>query len=207
MNLDSLKPGFVKHGFRVLNLYVDEQDQSIGARFISERHGFLVDLMQIESVPQAFIWVKTPVYDDKGIPHTCEHLLLGKGNRARYVSALEGMSLTTSTAYTAQTMTCYHFNTIAGEETFYTIFFEKMRALLLPDFTDGLLHLVDAEPGGAQDAEPPRLRDGHHQLHRGPGLLPHQARAHPGAQDGVLDPQHLAQLGLQYGPAHLSPPG
>ena len=136
MNLDSLKPGFVKCGFRVLNLYVDEQDKSIGARFISERHGFLVDLMQIESVPQAFIWVKTPVCDDKGIPHTCEHLLLGKGNRARYVSALEGMSLTTSTAYTAQTMTCYHFNTIAGEETFYSIFFEKMRALLLPDFTD-----------------------------------------------------------------------
>lgn len=123
-------------GFRVLNLYENAADEPMGARFMDERSGFIVDYLQIQSVPQAFFWIKTPPTSSMGEPHACEHLLLGKGKRGRYVATLEDMSLTTSTAYTGLTHTCYHFNTTAGEATFYRIFEEKLEALLNPDFTD-----------------------------------------------------------------------
>jgi Zn-dependent M16 (insulinase) family peptidase len=134
--LEDLQSEQIIHGFSVANLYVNGADRVMGARFISQRYGFIVDLMQIQSVPQGFIWIKTPPGSDQGLPHTCEHLLLGKGNRGRYVSALEQMSLGSSTAYTGQVRTCYHFNTIAGEETFYEILEAKLLAFLQPDFTD-----------------------------------------------------------------------
>jgi Zn-dependent M16 (insulinase) family peptidase len=124
------------HGFTVANLYENGAGQVMGARFISDEYGFIVDLVQVESVPQAFMWVKTPPTSSMGEPHACEHLLLGKGNRGRHVAVLEDMSLANSTAYTAQTRTCYHFNTSAGEDTFYDIFEAKLYALRHPDFTD-----------------------------------------------------------------------
>jgi Zn-dependent M16 (insulinase) family peptidase len=134
--LEGLQPDEVVHGFKVLNLYDNASGQAMGARFISEKNGFIVDLMQIQSVPQAFYWIKTPVTASRGEPHACEHLLLGKGNRGRYVASLEDMALGNSTAYTEQYRTCYHFNTTAGEDTFYEIFEAKLQALLRPDFTD-----------------------------------------------------------------------
>ena len=134
--LESLKPGQKISGFSTLNLYENGQGKAMGARFISDKYGFIVDLMQIQSVPQAFYWVKTPPTSSMGEPHACEHLLLGKGNRGRYVAALEDMALGSSTAYTAQVRTCYHFNTTAGAETFYEIFEAKLQAFLHPDFAD-----------------------------------------------------------------------
>ncbi|MEA3296868.1 MAG: hypothetical protein U9R56_03300 [candidate division Zixibacteria bacterium] len=134
--LEELQPNQTVHGFSVVNLYENSSDRAMGVRFISDRYGFIIDLLQIESVPQAFYWVKTPPTSSKGEPHACEHLLLGKGNRGRYVAALEDMTLANSTAFTAQTRTCYHFNTTAGEGTFYQIFEAKLQALLHPDFTD-----------------------------------------------------------------------
>lgn len=134
--LEGLKPDQAVHGFKILSLYENGSGQAMGARFVSEKYGFIVDLLRIQSVPQAFFWIKTPPTSSKGEPHTCEHLLLGKGNRGRYVAAIEDMTLSSSTAYTAQTRTCYHFNTIAGEDTFYQIFEAKLQALLHPDFSD-----------------------------------------------------------------------
>jgi hypothetical protein len=134
--LDSLKPDQKVHGFSVANVYENAAGKTMGARFISDRYGFIIDLMRIQSVPQAFFWVKTPPTSSKGEPHTCEHLLLGKGNRGRYVAALEDMSLGNSTAYTAQIKTCYHFNTVAGTETFYDLFEAKLKAFTQPDYTD-----------------------------------------------------------------------
>ena len=134
--LDALQPDQKVHGFTVLNLYDNSADRAMGARFISDKYGFIIDLMQIQSVPQAFYWIKTPPTSSKGEPHACEHLLLGKGNLGRYVAALEDMALGNSSAWTAQTRTCYHFNTTAGEKTFYDIFEAKLQALLHPDFTD-----------------------------------------------------------------------
>lgn len=134
--LENLKPNQEVDGFKVLNLYDNRSDAAMGARFISVRHGFIVDLMRIQSVPQGFFWIKTPPTSSKGEPHACEHLLLGKGNRGRYVAALEDMALGNSSAYTSQIRTCYHFNTTAGEKTFYQIFEAKLQAFLHPDFTD-----------------------------------------------------------------------
>jgi len=134
--LESLQPDQVIHGFRTANLYDNSSGKAMGARFISDKYGYIVDLVQIQSVPQAFYWIKTPITSSKGEPHACEHLLLGKGNRGRYVAALEDMALANSTAYTQQYRTCYHFNTTAGDDTFYELFEAKLQALLHPDFTD-----------------------------------------------------------------------
>ena len=136
VSLNDLQEDQKVNGFTALNVYVNGIDKPMGARFISDRYGFVVDVMQIQSVPQGFFWVKTPPTSDMGEPHTCEHLLLGKGNYGRYVSTLEDMSLGRSTAYTAQVNTCYHFNTIAGGKAFYDILEAKLMAFLHPDFTD-----------------------------------------------------------------------
>jgi len=135
-NLEGLKQDQVINGFRTENVYLNAMDKPMGARFVSEKYGFVIDLLQIQSVPQGFFWVKTPPESDMGEPHTCEHLLLGKGKTGRYVSALEDMSLGSSSAWTSQTVTVYHFNTVAGEKTFYNLFEAKLNALLNPDFTD-----------------------------------------------------------------------
>ncbi len=134
--LETFQEGQKINGFSVVNLYENGAGKAMGARFVSDKHGFIVDLMQIQSVPQGFFWVKTPPTSDMGEPHACEHLLLGKGTQGRYVSALEDMCLGKSSAWTGQTNTVYHFNTVAGEETFYELFEAKLRALLNPDFTD-----------------------------------------------------------------------
>ncbi len=134
--LEGLQPNQVVDGFRVVNLYDDASGKAMGARFMSEKNGFIIDLLEIQSVPQSFMWIKTPISASRGEPHACEHLLLGKGNRGRYVAALEDMALANSTAYTEQYRTCYQFNTCAGDDTFYQIFEAKLQALLHPDFTD-----------------------------------------------------------------------
>lgn len=135
-DLENFHQGQKIHGFRAMNLYENAAGKLMGARFISDKYGFIIDLLQIQSVPQAFFWIKTPPTSSMGEPHACEHLLLGKGNRGRYVATLEDMALANSSAYTSQARTCYHFNTTAGEETFYEIFEAKLQALVHPDFTD-----------------------------------------------------------------------
>jgi Zn-dependent M16 (insulinase) family peptidase len=136
INLDDFHQDQKVHGFTVMNVYENGAGKTIGARFISDKFGFIIDLVQIQSVPQAFYWIKTLPTSSMGEPHACEHLLLGKGNRARYVKALEDMALGNSSAGTGQIRTCYHFNTTAGAETFYEIFEAKLQAFLHPDFTD-----------------------------------------------------------------------
>lgn len=135
-DLASLAQGRTLQGFRLLNLYEHASGHVIGARFLYEPQGFVLDLLRIQSVPQAFVWIKTVPDSDRGEPHACEHLLLGKGRRGRYAAALEDMALAQSTAYTGQVRTCYHFNTSAGIETFYEVCEAKLQAFLQPDFSD-----------------------------------------------------------------------
>lgn len=133
---ERLEPDQPLAGFTVKNVYENGTGQLIGARFVSDDYGFVLDVMRIQSVPQAFFWVKTKATTSMGRPHAGEHLLLGKGNRARYVSAQEDMTLSSSTAATGQTITYYHFNTVGGTDAFYEIFEAKLNALINPDFTD-----------------------------------------------------------------------
>ena len=43
------------NGFRTIAVYVNDADRPMGARFVHERSGFTLDLVEIESVPQAFV--------------------------------------------------------------------------------------------------------------------------------------------------------
>lgn len=135
-DFESFQPGEKIDGFTVANVYESGTERAMGARFVSDKFGFVIDLFQIQSVPQAFYWVKTVPTSSMGEPHALEHLLLGKGNQSRYVAALEDMSLGSSSAFTADTRTCYDFNTNGGTGAFYNIFEAKLKALLHPDFTD-----------------------------------------------------------------------
>jgi len=111
--------------FRIECVYDNDMGRSIGARFRHAPSGFVLDLLRIQSVPQAFIWVNSPPTSDQGEPHTCEHLLLGKGTKGRYVASLENMSLGGSSAFTMQLQTCYHFQTTAGTDVFFNLFEAK----------------------------------------------------------------------------------
>jgi Predicted Zn-dependent peptidases, insulinase-like len=129
-------PGKIVDGFQAAALYLNDSGQPMGARFKHRKTGFTLDLLQIQSVPQAAIWVNSFPTSDMGEPHTQEHLLLGHGNKGRAVASLEGMSLAVSTAFTEQWRTVYQFNTSAGPEVFYTLLQRKLDALLHPDYSD-----------------------------------------------------------------------
>jgi Zn-dependent M16 (insulinase) family peptidase len=136
LSLDRLKEGQVAHGFKATAVYLDDADRPMGARFVHARTGFVLDVLQIESVPQAFTYVRTTPVSDQGEPHTQEHLLLGKGTVGRAFSSLDTMWLVNSSAFTSQRRTCYHFNTAAGTDVFFDLFERQMDALLHPNYTD-----------------------------------------------------------------------
>lgn len=136
VTLAQLSAGDSVEGFRATALYLNDADEPMGGRFIHQRTGFTFDLLQIEAVPQGFIWVNSFPTSNMGEPHTQEHLLLGKGNRGRAVANLDDMSLARMSAFTQQFRTAYHFHTAAGTEVFYNLFERRVDALLHPDYTD-----------------------------------------------------------------------
>jgi Zn-dependent M16 (insulinase) family peptidase len=130
------KSGQVINGFKSLSIYLNDADRPIGGRFVHLATGFKLDLLQMESVPQSFVYVNSFPVSDKGEPHTQEHLLITKGNKGHYVNTLEGMSLAESNAFTAQLHTTYNFNTAGDSTVFYNLFGKLLDALLYPDYTD-----------------------------------------------------------------------
>jgi Zn-dependent M16 (insulinase) family peptidase len=133
---DELKQGQVIGQFRTECVYQNADSAAIGGRFRHIPSGFVLDLFYIQSLPQGFFWVNSFPPSDKGEPHTCEHLVLGKGTKGRYVSSLGNMLLSESSAFTDQLRTCYHFNTAGGTDAFYTLFEEQLDALLHPTYSD-----------------------------------------------------------------------
>ena len=123
------------NGFKAVAVYLNDADKPMGGRFVHVATGFTLDLLQVESVPQTFIYANTFPVSDKGEPHTQEHLLITKGNKGHQLNTREGMSLAASNAYTSQLHTAYHFNTGGGAEVFYILFEKYMDALLYPDYT------------------------------------------------------------------------
>jgi Zn-dependent M16 (insulinase) family peptidase len=142
------------NGFRAVAVYLDDSGHPMGARFRQIRSGFTLDLLGIQSVPQAFLWVTTYPTSNKGEPHTQEHLLLGKGTRGRALGSLESMSLVNSSAFTMQWMTCFHFYTAAGSDIFFDHFERVFEALIYPNYTDEEIRRevrnfgVSSGPGG-----------------------------------------------------------
>ena len=136
INLSTLTQGQVVNGFKTMSIYLNDADQPMGGRFVHEATGFTLDLLQMESVPQTFIWVRSFPVSDMGEPHTQEHLLVGKGNKGRYLSTSERMSLAQSSAFTQQLYTAYHLNTVASSDVFFKLFEDHLDALLNPDYTE-----------------------------------------------------------------------
>jgi Zn-dependent M16 (insulinase) family peptidase len=134
--LDKLTEGQSLNGFRVAAVYLNDADKPMGARFVHRQSGFTLDLLQIESVPQGYTWVNSIPVSDQGEPHTQEHLLLGKGTTGRAFASLDTMWLASSSAFTQQWRTSYHFNTSAGADVFFNIFAAQMNAMLNPNYTD-----------------------------------------------------------------------
>jgi Zn-dependent M16 (insulinase) family peptidase len=122
-------------GFTCRHLYLDSQDQVAGACLVHES-GFTLDLLPMDTAPQAFVWIHTPVADDRGEPHTLEHLLLGKGRRGLAVANAEEFRLSSSSAFTGQLETCYHFSTALSSADFLVELEDRLDALLHPDFSD-----------------------------------------------------------------------
>ena len=136
ITLDKLSPGGSVNGFKVTSIYLNDADKPMGARFIHDRSGFTLDVLQIESVPQGYTWVNSIPVSDQGEPHTQEHLLLGKGTTGRAFASLDTMWLSASTAFTQQWRTSYHFNTAAGPDVFFDLFAAELNAMLNPNYTD-----------------------------------------------------------------------
>jgi Zn-dependent M16 (insulinase) family peptidase len=156
--LSTLKEGQKLNGFSAAALYLNDAGQPMGGRFIHDKTGFILDLLQIESVPQTYIWVNSLPLSDKGEPHTQEHLLITKGNKGRTLNTSEGMSLAFSNAFTNQTYTAYNFNTAAGGDVFYKLFEEYLDALLHPDYTDEEVHREVCNWGVVEDAATKELK-------------------------------------------------
>lgn len=154
----SLNKGKLVSGFEATSLYLNDVGRPMGARFVHRGTGFTLDLLQIESVPQAYFWVKTFPISDKGEPHTQEHLLIGKGNKGRNINTTEGMSVASSNAFTAQGHTAYHFYTGAGAQTFYLLFGDYLDALLNPDYTEEEVRREVRNWGVAQNPSDTALR-------------------------------------------------
>jgi hypothetical protein len=153
VDLAALEPGRAVHGFRVESIYLDHRDRPLGARFRHPATGFQLDLLQVESVPQAFTWVKSFATSDQGEPHTQEHLLLLRGKAGRTLATKQSMTLVTHSAYTETWRTSYFFNTNAGIDTFFDVYAEQQHAMLHPDYSDGEIRLEVRNFGVTKNAD------------------------------------------------------
>jgi len=136
IDLDKLTKNQELDGFRVNAIYLNDANKPMGAQFIHRRSGFTLDLLRIESVPQAYTWVNSFPVSPQGEPHTQEHLLLGKGTVGRAYSAALTMSLGEMNAFTQQWRTSYHFGTPAGPDVFFDLYRSQLNALLHPNYSD-----------------------------------------------------------------------
>ena len=134
-DLASLKEGQTLGPFRTVSLYLDSSGAPKGARFQHPR-GALVDLLFFDSVPQISIAFHAPPDDERGTPHTLEHLLLGKGSAGRKLNTLIPMRMGQYTAGTSNDITNYQFSSAAGPKEFYELLDVFLGALIRPDFTD-----------------------------------------------------------------------
>ncbi|HLJ86940.1 MAG TPA: hypothetical protein VKZ53_08950 [Candidatus Angelobacter sp.] len=87
-------------------------------------------------MPQAFLWVDTPIYSNEGLPHALEHLIAGKGTKGRYSSLLTDMLLSRAEQATFWDFNFYDFASGTGIDGFWKLFHSQLDALMNPDFTD-----------------------------------------------------------------------
>lgn len=135
--LSTLKNNQELAGFRVASLYSGPGGRIVGAKFWHIATGAPVYFLQIETVPQVFTWIDTPADSNKGLPHSLEHLLAGRGTTGRYYSLLANMRLSQTEAATSRDFNFYGLSSGAGMDGFFELFHALLDALYHPDFTDG----------------------------------------------------------------------
>ncbi len=136
VDLDGVAEGVAVRGFVPSAIYVDDAGTRRGGRFVHARTRFVFDYLRLESAAQAFVHVTTYPSSDGGEPHTQEHLLLGRGNKGRYLGNFDHTMLAEASAFTAQYRTAYLFHTVGGPGTFWPLLSTHLDALLRPDYTD-----------------------------------------------------------------------
>ncbi|MBI5246896.1 MAG: insulinase family protein [Elusimicrobia bacterium] len=156
-DLASLKEGQAVGAYRAKALYLDSAGAPKGARFLHPR-GAVVDVLFFDSVPQVSVSFAAPPDDERGAPHTLEHLLFGKGETGRRLKTLMPMRMGTDTAGTGSDETYYQFSSAAGPDEFYELLGLFIDALVRPDFTDEeirreVAHDVVLEENGALKLE------------------------------------------------------
>lgn len=135
-DLSGLKQNQKLSDFRVINLYSDQEGRVVATKLKHIPTGAPLFLLQIETVPQAFIWVDTPPDSNKGLPHSLEHLLAGKGVKGRYFELLRDMRFGQSAAATHRDFNFYGLASTTGEHDLFEQLHALLDALFAPDFTD-----------------------------------------------------------------------
>src|SRR5579885_3181930 len=95
-------------GFPQQARYLDAEGREVGVKLEHAASGMPVWVPRTETVPQAFLYFRTLVDSDQGLPHSLEHLLVGKGTKGRLTELLTSMRLGGHGAATAGTETYYH---------------------------------------------------------------------------------------------------
>ena len=121
-------------GFGVECYYENYKGESVGYR-LSHYSGSVVDVIFMNTVPQAFIWFNTIPVNDGGHPHILEHVVLSKGNVAKTMNEYEEKVFGYSSAFTKQFRTCYGVSTTAGVGMFKELLKRKLRSLMNPDYS------------------------------------------------------------------------
>ena len=122
--------------FRVTNVYSDAAGKIMGAKFLHTPSGSPVFVLQIETVPQVFIAIDEPSDSDKGLPHSLEHLVYGKGIKGRYARLLTEMKLGGTQAFTSSDFNAYHFYSGGAASDLLEQLHAWLDALFRPDFSD-----------------------------------------------------------------------
>jgi Zn-dependent M16 (insulinase) family peptidase len=120
----------------VSNLYSDGDGKIMGAKFRHVFTGAPIYLLQIETVPQAFMWVDAPDRTNRGLAHSLEHLLAAKGAKGRYQTVLADMRLSRWVAASYQDYNFYSFSSGTGLPGFVDEFHALLDALYKPDVSD-----------------------------------------------------------------------
>jgi Zn-dependent M16 (insulinase) family peptidase len=157
-SLAMFRPRQVIAGFRILAHYTNHLEQPVGLRLTHTATGTPVHLIQMDTVPQAAMAIRTYPESDHGAAHALEHLLIGKGTTGRSLQALADMRLGQITASTGERYTWYHFAVSSGMASFYEVLGHLLQALFRPDFSDTEAQQEVYQIGIATEARTGQLR-------------------------------------------------
>ena len=139
-------------GFDIENSYVNYKGEQAGYRLV-HYSGTVVDVIFMNTVPQAFIWFNTLPVSDGGHPHILEHVVLSKGNVAKTMNEYEERVFGFSSAFTKQFRTCYGLSTTAGNMMFRELLKRKLYSLINPDYSDEEIRREVMNIGVGRDSE------------------------------------------------------